>query len=153
MAIIVAAQVAWEVPPEPVRQATGGAQVSQEWLDVAQLLTDNPLQWAKVAEAEKQAQASALAHRINKGLTKAFEPAGSFEAQSRPSGNGGGYVWARFVGDDVDPAKVLADGNELASLKEMAKDRRLTTSGTKKDIAARIIEHDQGQPELEYAAQ
>lgn len=151
MAITVATEFVWEAPPEQLHNGTGGAQISQEWLDVAQLLAQNPLQWAKVAEAEKQAQASALAHRINKGLTRAFEPAGAYEAQSRPTGEGGGYVWARFVGEDADPVKVLAEGNELGTLRQMAKDRGLTISGTKKTVAERIIAHDKEQPELDYS--
>jgi hypothetical protein len=117
-------------------------------LQVAELLASNPGAWARIAAAEKLPQASALAHRINRGRSRAFEPGGSYEAEARPDGNGGGLVWARYVGEDVDPVKVLAEGNTVANLKAMAKDRGLKVSGSGKELAARIVEHDQNQPAL-----
>ena len=137
-----------EAPPEAERNASGGAQVSEEWLEVARALSDHPGAWARIAAAEKLPQASALAHRINTGRSRAFEPAHSFEAEARSDGNGGGLVWARYVGEDVDPVKVLAEGNKVSTLKEMARDRGLKVSGSGKELAARIVEHDQNQPAL-----
>lgn len=138
MALTVSNEITWEAPPAPLPSA-GGAQVSEEWLAVAQLLADNPHQWARVAQAEKNTQAVALAHRINKGGNRAFEPAGSYEGQARKNADGTGTVWARYVGEDVDPVKVLAEGNDLSSLKAMAKDLGVQISGTKLVLAGRIV--------------
>lgn len=152
MALIVVDQVTWETPPPPL-PSTGGAAVSEEWLAVAQLLQDNAQQWARVAEAEKHAQASALAHRINKGGNRAFEPAGAFEGQARKNADGSGTVWARYVGEDVDPVKVMAEGNELPALKEMAKAFGLPVTGTKAVLAARIVTYQESLNELELVTQ
>jgi len=148
MALTVASELNWETPPEKEFVTSGGAQVSEEWLQVAEVLAAHPQEWARIASAEKLPQASALAHRINKGRSRAFEPAGSYEAEARTDGNGGGLVWARFVGENVDPVKTLWEGNKVATLKEMAKDRGLKVSGSGKELAARIVEHDQAQLSL-----
>lgn len=148
MALTVESELTWEEPPEAERNPSGGAQVSEEWKAVAELLAQNPQQWARIAQAEKFPQASALAHRINKGRSRAFEPAGAYEAEARRDGNGGGFVWARYLGEHTDPVKTLWEGNSVANLKEMAKARGLKVSGSGKELAARIVEHDESQESL-----
>jgi hypothetical protein len=149
MALKVAEEISWEEPPEVERTSNGGAQVSEEWKAVAELLASNPGAWARIAAAEKVEQARALAHRINKGRSRAFEPGGSYEAEARPDSNGGGgLVYARYVGEHVDPVKVLLEGNKVSTLKEMARDRGLKVSGSGKELATRIVAHDEEQLSL-----
>lgn len=154
MAINVAAELDFGVEvPEQTRAESGGAAVSEEWLAVAELLKDNAGSWAKVATTTKYAQASALAHRINTAQSKAFSPAHSYEAVSRkgdpvegdePSGE----VYAKYVGEDVDPVKALVDGNDLNALKELAGRAGVASSGSKRQLAERIVKAQSEAQEL-----
>lgn len=146
MAITVASELDFGVQvPEIVRAESGGAAVSEEWLQVAQLLASNPDQWARVAETSKYPQASALSHRINKGTSQAFVPGGSYEAVARKGapneeGEATGEVYARYVGETVDPVKQLSDNHNLAELKAMAKEHGVAQTGNKQQVATRILQ-------------
>lgn len=147
MAITVASELAFGIDvPEQTRADSGGAAVSEEWLAVAELLAANVGQWAKIAETEKYPQASALSHRINTAASKAFAPAASYEAVARKAApvNGNdepsGAVYARYVGEAVDPVKELVSNHDLAALKQIAKDEGFATTGSKVKVAERIIQ-------------
>jgi hypothetical protein len=147
--ITVASETVWEAPPA-VERPNSGAAPSPELMAKAALLRENEGKWAIIGYAEKLPQSSALAHRINKGISRAFAPAGTFEAVSRPvsgvkdeEGNEyGGAVYARYVGEDVDPVKVLVSDHKLGELKAMAKAADLSVSGTKEEVAQRLVDHE-----------
>lgn len=61
----------------------------RNWEAIAETLRANPNQWAHI----KGTSTAHHSHYINSGRTKAFSPAGSFEAMVRK-----GKVFARFVG-------------------------------------------------------
>jgi hypothetical protein len=71
--------ITWEQPPGKDRQ---------NWAEIAEALRANPDRWAKIESAS-----TAYCSFIKQGRTKAFQPAGSFEARLR-----GGKVYARFIG-------------------------------------------------------
>ncbi|SRR6266566_2773270 len=93
----------WGDPPDkPKSNGRVGARVSTYWSEVAQTLRDCPGQWAMVIEGSTPANVSNLCNRIKKGTSKAFLPAGDFEALYRRVKEDDGTVvyraFARFVG-------------------------------------------------------
>ncbi len=74
--------VVWEEPTGPERR---------DWSVIADTLRANPKQWGRVEGISTTREA----HYINSGKTKAFQPAGSFQAMARK-----GNVYARFLGGD-----------------------------------------------------
>ena len=83
--------IKWVTPPT----MRSGAPVSARWAVVADMLKENPEQWAVVAENVS----ASTAHLIRTGGYKAFLPEGAFEATTR--GNSGGRaaeVYARYIG-------------------------------------------------------
>lgn len=87
----------WSTPPNaPARQGGSGRTVSAHWQSVAEALTANPNEWAKVAEHEKMATAQNHSARIRNGKSRAFKPQ-HFEAVARVH-NGHPAVFARYVG-------------------------------------------------------
>jgi hypothetical protein len=73
-------EITWEEPPGKDRR---------NWHAIADALRANPKTWARVESANDARHA----HYINSAKSKAFEPAGSFQAMLRK-----GHVYARFVG-------------------------------------------------------
>src|SRR2546423_6015967 len=147
-----------DVPEKPKRNS-GGRAASPHWLAVADQLREaydaGNEQFARVAETEKRNAASSLVARIRKGSLTAFTPEGSFAAEWRvlPDGDaqsGPFGVWARYVGDDVDPAEIFARNTPLAELRGLAQGRGLKVSGNPADLAARIVDYDNEKPTDEW---
>jgi len=62
-------------------------------MDEAAQLRDRPGEWALLMTKDTPSKASDLAGNIRRGIMKAFQPAGAFEATIR-----GRDVWVRYVG-------------------------------------------------------
>jgi hypothetical protein len=76
-------------PPDP-----RGTKPSRHWQEVADELMSRPGEWALVGTINN----AAMVTQINKGQTRAFEPAGAFEATSRANGEKRD-LYVRYVGD------------------------------------------------------
>jgi hypothetical protein len=147
-------EMSWASPPvAPTRVTTGGAAVSPELTVIAETLKLNAGQWALIARTERYGQASAFSHRVNKAVSKAFAPAGTFEARAaRLDGETElSAVYVRYLGPDGDPARNLAGVTDRPQLRELAQQRGLTVTGTKREIATRIVEFDSMQVQLPLA--
>ncbi|MFI0912531.1 hypothetical protein [Streptomyces abikoensis] len=70
--------------------------------DIADELRNHQGDWARVAEYDSPGTATMTAIRIRTGKSRAFQPAGAFEAQARTGEDRRGYVWARYVGEPAD---------------------------------------------------
>lgn len=87
----------WENPPKRREVVEEKPQPSSAV--VAERLRNRPGRWARVRQFDNRNTAYVYANTISHGRTRAFEPAGSFEAVSRKNGQGV-HVYARFVGEE-----------------------------------------------------
>jgi hypothetical protein len=71
----------WEEPPEQERR---------DWQAIANELKANPNRWASITLTT-----TAYVSHIKNGTTKAFRPAGSFEARSSK-----GKIFIRYIGKE-----------------------------------------------------
>jgi hypothetical protein len=102
-----------ELPEKPKRTGGAGRAVSERWQKVASLLRDNSGEWAKVAEHEKDTTAANHAARVRNGKSRAFVPAGHYQAVTRPAGTEDEptyAVWVRHVGAPQPAESVNTDG-------------------------------------------
>lgn len=84
----------WENPP-PSRR---GVYSAEKWHQAAVELRQWPGRWGRIAEYPRSHTAYTVAHRVRNAGLKAFRPAGAFEARAQAQ-DGGGVVWARYVGE------------------------------------------------------
>lgn len=147
----------------PAASEPTGRPVSEKWANVSEGLAANVGKWARIAPLPTEddpepaaldnvGKANGLANRIRKGQSAAFRPEGHFQAVARPHEDGYG-VWARYVGEDFedDPVGDYAAAFKVAELKAQSKERGLKISGTRRELAERILAHDEehGAPESE----
>lgn len=85
--------VTWEDPPLTAR---GGSANSNHGA-IAKALKDNPGAWARIGTYASPGSCGSMVVYVKKGLAKAYEPAGTFEAVSR-SMDGQYHLFARYVG-------------------------------------------------------
>jgi hypothetical protein len=74
--------ISWTEPPRP--------RAREDWQAIADTLRANPGKWAKIETASLH-----YGNVIKHGKTKAFQPAGSFEATLQQR-----VLYARFIGDN-----------------------------------------------------
>lgn len=90
-------EMKWEDPPGAKR----GEGAQGKHIIIAAELRGRPGAWARVATYRNQRTAGSIAYGIRKGIQRAYEPAGAFEAVSR-SDSEGYQVYARYVGVPED---------------------------------------------------
>lgn len=93
-------KVAFEGPPP--RGTTNWRQAGEHEA-VAEKLRAQPGEWAKVDKRENPRSSGNAAHAIRRGLIKAYQPSGTFEAKARKV-DGEYRVYARYVGAPAAPA-------------------------------------------------
>jgi hypothetical protein len=81
----------WQDVP-PTDRSHNGRPI--KWQKEAAELRANPKRWALLTTAVSRPRAAQTALRIRNGVSRAFGPAGTFEAAAR-----GCDVYARYVGD------------------------------------------------------
>jgi hypothetical protein len=77
----------WEDPPPPARTPR------TSWAPRAEAMREHPRRWLRLTERKSTNAATTFVNEINKGLLRAFEPAGDFEARCC-----GAVVYARYLG-------------------------------------------------------
>jgi len=126
---------------EPQDTSRSGRAPAQEWIKAADMLRENPGQWAQVTIKDKRANAAATAHYVRSAVLRAFEPAGSFDAKAAPAldaEDGEWGVFVRYVGDtEPDPVSKWAEYS-VKDLKAHCKDRGLPVGGSKSQLIERL---------------
>lgn len=127
-----------ELPEAPARSNKGA---DPQWKEAADALRENEGQWAQVVQKPVRSNASATAHYIRTGTMKAFGPTGHFEATVRAAVDGSDEfgVYARYVGE---AGAVVENGYTeftVKQLRELCKKNDLPSSGSKQDLADRLL--------------
>jgi len=81
------------------RSTRNGRPISHNFQQIAQQLKDNPGQWARIDTRGTQPAARSFAFHVRNGTSRAFQPAGAFEATVRNQD-----IWARYVGETGEHA-------------------------------------------------
>ncbi len=87
--------ITFEEPPQPRK---GGGSVLHA--QAAAALRARPGQWARIGTYSNSGSASSMVQTIRMARTRAYEPAGAFEAVSRTV-KGVHGVWARYKGGET----------------------------------------------------